>query len=634
MNKLIIAISALVTLTLRSDVSAQEDFFGAGNDAGITVTSSSNFATAQDANTINGSGMNAPRMEVSRFLAQSTMGYNDEEIERTLQMGIEAWIDEQQAMSPQLLAPQMTEIIDELSVWRREYLIKNFEYENPGVPITDEILERLEEEVDFDGSALEFNYAWWQNVFSSGDQLRQRMAYALSQIFVVSMISDLGNHGTSLTTYYDILLKNGFGNYRDLLEEVTLSPATGLYLSHYNNPRNIPEQNLHPDENYAREIMQLFSIGLHELNLDGTRKKDAEGRDIPTYNSSDIKELAKVFTGLGPGGVMPNPYIDRPEFGLNWYLADKVVPMVMYQEWHSPTEKVLLDGLVIPAGQDGMTDITMALDFLFSHPNVGPFISRQLIQRFVKSNPTPPYIERIANVFNDNGAGERGDLGAVIKAILTDEEARSCEAMQDPENGKLQEAILRYTHYGKATDLVCLKDSTFVVNGEEVDFTDCTKTRYWLNGFQQLEALKQAPLAAPTVFNFYLPDHQPVGEVTQQGLVAPEFKIHDSTSSVNYMNMVFVSAQWGFYGGAWEGELNEDLGWLAMSTEGLYEMLADPEDLINYLDLVLTRGQLSDRMRNNIRTFMDEQPAWVDDETLIRGVIFLFLSTPDYAILK
>ena len=626
--------TVLSLLFLITFASAQADFFGAGNDSGITVTSSSSFASTQDVNTINGSGMDAQRMEISRFLAQATMGYNNDEINRTLEIGIEAWIDEQQAMPAHLLTPLIIDINNELSDWEREYLLKTFREENPGVPITDEIIEQLEEEIDEDASALEFNYSWWQNLFSSEDQLRQRMAYALSQILVVSMISDIGNHGTALTTYYDILLRNGFGNYRDILEEVTLSPATGLFLSHYNNPRNIPEENLHPDENYAREIMQLFSIGLFELNLDGSRRQDADGNDIPTYNSNDIKEMAKVFTGLGPGDVMPNPYIDTPEFGIGWYLADKVVPMAMYQEWHSPTEKVLLDGLVIPAGQDGMQDISMALDYLFNHPNVGPFISRQLIQRFVKSNPSPQYITRTASVFNDNGQGVRGDLGAVIKAILTDEEARSCEAMQDPKNGKLQEALLRYSHYGKATDLVCLKDSTFVVNGEEMEYTECTKTRYWLNGFQQLDELKQAAMAAPTVFNFYLPNHQPVGEITQQGLVAPEFKIHDSTSSVNFMNMVFVSAQWGFYGGAWERELNEDLGWLTMTTDGLHEMLADPEDLINHLDLVFTRGQLSDRMRNNIRNFMDEQPAWVDEETLIRGVIFLFLSTPDYAILK
>ena len=187
-------------------------------------------------------------------------------------------------------------------------------------------------------------------------------------------------------------MEHSFGSFRDLLEAVTLSPSMGSYLSHYNNPREIPSENLHPDENYAREIMQLFSIGLFELNNDGSRKKDAQGNDIPTYRNDDIRELAKVFTGLGAGGVMENPWVDSPFFGMDFYLADKIVPMQMFEPFHEPGEKVLLGRETIPAGQDGMTDVRQALDFLFNHPNVGPFISRQLIQRLVcllYTSPSP-----------------------------------------------------------------------------------------------------------------------------------------------------------------------------------------------------------------------------------------------------
>ncbi len=625
-----------MTLLLSLNITAQEEFFGAGSDAGITVTSSSSAFGTNPENTINGEGMDAPRMEASRFLSQATIGYHETDVDRVLEIGMDAWIEEQMALTTSQLLPQMEDIYDDVSGWWYDYLLEEYMERYPNTPITDEIEEALRDEIP-DDWALHYNYSWWQNTFTSEDNYRQRAAYALSQIFVVSIFSDLGGHADALCGYYDILLRNAFGNFRDLLEEITFSPSMGLYLSHLNNPRSIPDQNLHPDENYAREIMQLFTIGLFELNLDGTRKKDADGRDIPTYNNNDIAELAKVFTGLGGGEVMENEFVDEPRFGLPYYLLDKVEPMVMYPLWHEPEEKVVLGELVLPAGQDGLLDIEMTLDFLFNHPNVGPFISRQLIQRLVTSNPTPQYIARVASTFNNNGNGVRGDMAAVYKAILMDEEARSCEALSQPTYGKMQEPLLRYAHIGKALTLECLKDTvTHVdIDGREKDYTECNTERFWMNGFEQIRSLKQGSLGAPTVFNFYLPDHQPVGEITRQGLVAPEFNIHDSNTSINFINMAFAATQWNFYGTTWNREINEDLGWLGTSIEASAEKLArDPEELINFLDIMFTRGQLSDRLRTDLRAFINDQPAWVDGYTLSAGVIFLILSSPDYAILK
>lgn len=612
---------------------AQQDYIGAGNDTGLTITSSHNYNGYRADNTVNGSGMDADLMEASRLLSQATMGYNMEEVERTAAMGLEAWVDNQLTLGPNYLRPQMDEIWEQIYGWNIDYYTNQYLENNPGAPITEEILESFEEDI-YGPWALNFHYAWWQNTILSSDQLRQKVAYALSQIVVISINSDLVDHGDVLSSYYDIFLKHAFGNYRDIIGEVSLTPAMGLYLSHYNNPKEVPEENLHPDENYAREIMQLFSIGLYELNQDGTRKKDAQGNDIPTYNNNDIKELAKVFTGLGAAGVMENPWVDTPFFGMDWYLADKDAPMKMYQEWHETSEKTILGELVLPAGQQGMRDVEMAIDFLFEHDNVGPFLARQLIQRIVKSNPSPGYVARVAAAFADNGAGERGDLGAVVKAILMDVEARTCAESQDEDNGQLIEPLLRITQLGKAFPLDCRKDSVYTINGEDFDETPCQEIRYWLNGFSTRNRLRQSPLGAPSVFNFYLPDHQPVGEMTSRDLYGPEYKIHDSSTAINYINMVFLSTVWNYYGGSWDNDINEDLGWLSLNTSAIEPYAENPEDLYNYLDILFTRGHLSDRQRESLRDFVNDQPNWVDNWDKTRSLIFLMMISPDYTIRK
>lgn len=671
MNNFLHRIQFLVVLTGLMMVNANaQEFFGAGNTGQIQVSSSSQMQGTDHENTINGSGMDAELIEVSRFLSQASFGYRREDIEAIAQQGIEAWMDEQLNMQPNLLTEDMwanwQRILDVRNDQFNNYLADIIMYRQMSAsiinsdsiapPLTQEEVEehRIYYEEDVYGPyGLHFNNIWWQNAMTKEDQLRQRVAFALSQIFVVSSNSDLYDHADALTFYYDILLNHAFGNFRDIIEEVTYSPAMGFYLSHLNNSKAIPEENIHPDENYAREIMQLFTIGLYELNNDGTRKQDNNGYDIPTYSNADIKELARVFTGLGPSALDARMvesgaiyWTDEPYFGLGLYGMSKQDPLTMYEEYHDSGSKSLLKGLEIPAGQDGDEDISMALDFLFNHANTGPFICRQLIQRLVKSNPSPDYINRVANAFNDNGQGVRGDMSAVVKAILLDEEARSCEDMMAFENGKLSEPILRHLFISKMADLRPYKyyeyvtftsyDSAGVQYHLFDDYVDpaTTELDYWHNGFGIYDVIKQYPLVSPTVFNFYLPDHKPVGALTNNDLYGPEYKIHDTSTAINYINMV-----WENVGNPWWNYLwwnwNERFTQFEPVYERYGDILADDlEKFIHHIDIEFTQGQMSEELKQNLRNFSSEVPDWVEDFRVAKYMIYLVMISPDFTIEK
>ncbi len=593
-------LGSLIGLFLFGTLHSQyDDYVGAGHTQDIIITSSSDSDETDIENIINGQGFDHLYFDASRFLMQATLGYEKEHVDQVMEMGIEAWIDQQIQEQPTLMLPKMEDI------WEEEYQL----YIDNG--LTDEEI--------FGPSWVQYDYAWWDNNMKNDDLLRQRVAYALSQILVISKNSQLSGMAPALCDYYDLLIKHAFGNYRDLLMDVTLHSSMGYYLSHLNNPKAIPEENIHPDENYAREIMQLFTIGLYELNTDGSRKLDTQGNPIPTYDNNDIKELAKVFTGLGPGGITEDVWwADEPYFGLGIYGMDFTVPLAMYQDFHETQEKTLLNGLVIPANQDGMTDIEMAVDNLINHQNTGPFVSYRLIQRLVTSNPTNAYVQRVAEVFNDNGQGVKGDLTAVIKAILLDDEARSIMAMQDPENGKLKEPFVRYTQLSRWMD----KNSV----GE----------RYWNIGYQFYEDTKQNILESPTVFNFYPPDFQPVGQIADNGLVAPEFKIHNTSTSVGWINSLF---RWLYYDYLMYDWISDDYAnyTVTMNYDRLIELADDSELLINELDRQLLHGQLSDQSRQIIREQVN-QLYWTWDENWkilrVKLTMYLLLSSADYNIQK
>lgn len=519
---------AMVILLCYSNLFSQEytDYVGAGHDIGINVTSSSEQSrsnwneAALAANTINGKGLDARLLETSRFLAQTTFGTDLEYIKTVSQGTFEDWIDNQFTLNSNSLGVE-TEIIyeDALQMW----------LDNGGA-----------EEDYFGPEASHFLYAWWQYNMNNDDLLRQRVTLALSELFVISTNSELASYGNGLGYYYDMLATSSFGNFKDLLLNVSLQPMMGYYLSHYNNPKSNPSENIHPDENYAREIMQLFSIGLHELNNDGSYVLDANGQRIPTYNNNDIKEFAKVFTGLGVGDVIENNDGVTPEFGLHFWYCKKDTPMAVYDDWHEQGEKHLLNGFTIPSGQTGMQDIEMAIDHLFNHPNVGPFIAKRLIQRLVKSNPTPQYIDAVASAFN-NTAGVRGNMKAVIKAILLHSEARSCSWINHPNQGKLKEPMMRYFNLARQIDR------------ERPSGLD------WNVGYWFYINTGQAPLSAPSVFNFFLPDFKPNGEIAENGLIAPEFQIHNSSTSIGYVNIIdyFTSPQYIPIFETWDLELED-----------------------------------------------------------------------------
>ena len=283
-----------------------------------------------------------------------------------------------------------------------------------------------------------FQWSIWKNFATGDDVLRQRMAFTLSEIFVVSLNSNIAfNYPRGPAQYLDTLGSNAFGNYRTLLEAVTYSPMMGLYLTHLRNVKENVSTGSVPDENYAREVMQLMSIGLSQLNLDGTEKLDSVGKPIETYTNADVSGLAKVMTGLSWAGP------DSSNTRFNGGNADpdrEIKPMQAYEQYHSISQKQFL-GVTIPAQAVGATnnDVRIALDTLFNHPNVGPFIGKQLIQKLVSSNPSPAYVSRVAAAFNNNGSGVRGDMKAVIRAVLLDQEAR---APASGNNGKLREPAI------------------------------------------------------------------------------------------------------------------------------------------------------------------------------------------------
>jgi uncharacterized protein (DUF1800 family) len=574
------------------------DYIGAGHNKGIVVTTSSDEERenvshkASGDKTISGDGLNGKRMEAARFLYQSAFGYNEKEVDEVVNLGIETWISQQKNIPQTKLLTQA----DSFAKILYHYKLANGEDSS---------------DVSLEPGWQHFRYAWWNTAVNGKDQLRQRVAFALSQILVISDRADIGNFARGMSSYADLLGQHAFGNYKDLLLDVTLHPLMGSYLSHLNNPKEIPEENIHPDQNFTREIMQLFSIGLYELNLDGSRKTDASGNFIPTYNNDQIAELAKVFTGLGIGESLPD--MGDLYFGRGLYGSNLTKPMKIYEDWHQEGEKKLLNGLIIPAGQNGMKDIEDAVDMLFNHPNVGPFISRQLIQRLIKSNPSPAYISRVASIFNNDGTNVRGNLYAVVKAILLDEEARNCGNLTDATGGKMTEPVLRLTHFFKAIGVY-------------------SESKYFFHHGYDLERdMFQHPFSSPSVFNFFTPDYKPSGLLSDANLNAPEFQILNTLSSLDFGNLAFGWTYYEYIINNWEGD-----DWYAPTNASkLIESAQDDEVLINKIDFLFTNGQMSDFTRATIKEAIQELPPTINGtREKINTALYLTLISPDYIIKK
>lgn len=567
---------------------------GEGNYTSVVVTTSDNQGVEVGENTLSATGLLPNLNAASRFLAQTSLGADYETIESVANQGFSEWIEEQLAL------PYNYSFKDHVLQLTERQL--DSLYANNGDPMD------AEPDIDF------YHCAWWDNAMRSPDLLRSRVALALSEIFIISDIGVLEDYPLGVADFYDLLGRQAFGNFRNLLYEVTVHPAMGTYLTCVNNPKADPSINRFPDENYAREIMQLFTIGLYELNQDGTRKKDQIGRDIPTYNNNDIAELAKVFTGMTFG--------DAFIFGqdpANQY--SYTMPMKMNNYWHDPSTKYLLNGYTINerSSTDGIADINEALDNLFNHNNVGPFIAIRLIQRLVKSNPSPEYIYRVAAAFNDSN-GIRGDLGEVVKAILLDPEARSCNDMDNDYAGMLREPMIRYSHLTRAFNAAA-------PNGEY---------RNRMDDFR--DATGQRPMGSPTVFNFFQPNFQPLGAVQEAGLVAPEFQIINSQTSMGYLNELHEwifdrnLMEWFRLGGD-EDRNDETRVVLNLEDEILLVEEGKIEDMVERINLIMLHGMMSERTRQlilNALNLMEQS----DPDEIVQTTLFLVMISPDYLIFR
>jgi uncharacterized protein (DUF1800 family) len=453
--------------------------------------------------------------------------------------------------------------------------------------------------------------AWWRIAVKGQDQLRQRVAFALSQIFVVSENNDtLSGTPVGLAAYNDMLARHAFGNFRTLLQDVSLSPIMGIYLSHLRNAKatfnSQGTQLSFPDENYAREVMQLFTVGLNHLHPDGSLVLDFDGLPVPVYDQQTIAETAKVFTGWAFASSATNPSF----YGA---ASDYLNPMRLYPTYHDNGSKTIIGGQILPANQGGTKDVQDTLDALFNHGNTAPFISRQLIQRLVTSNPTPGYVYRVAQVFANNGSGVRGDLGAVVRAILTDYEARSPVATASLSYGKLREPMLRTSALLRGLGGDSNSGRIGITSGN-TDFN-----------------LAQTPLKAPTVFNFFEPAYVQPGVLAQAGLHAPEFQILTDNTAITVPNFLrgYIYAN-----RAVATDLaNQTIGF-RLDTATL-ALAATPQTLVDQLNVILAGGTLPSTVTSRIVTALNAMPAATTDANRLerwRSAVYLIMTTPSGAI--
>jgi uncharacterized protein (DUF1800 family) len=505
-------------------------------------------------------------VEASRLLSQATFGPSVAEINRLSDMGTAAWFNEQFA-KPQKL---------------------HFVYMNAAtVPAGD----RLNEDQFFE--------SFWQQAINGDDQLRQRVAYALSQIFVISyQNSTLAYNPRGVAHYYDTLGAYAFRNFRDLLEAVTLHPMMGNYLNALGNEKTAGA--LEPNQNYAREIMQLFTIGLRQLNPDGTNTTSPA---TETYTSDDIRGLAKVFTGWSWAG--PDKSQSR-FFGWGDEDPDRDwLPMQNYPAYHETLEKTFL-GVTIPANTPGEASLKIALDTLFNHPNVGPFIGRELIQRLVTSNPSPAYVGRVAAIFANNGQGVRGDMKAVIKAVLLDPEARTFTPA-DNNAGKLREPVLRLANWLRAFHATS------------------SSGRFQMGNLDDpLYGLAQTPMRSPSVFNFFRPEYVPPNSsIALANKFSPEMQITQEMSVTGYLNFMRDAIQNG------TGISND----IKADYTAELALARTPDLLVDRVNLLLMQNQMSSTLRAQILAAINSNPN-NSDINRVYLAIFLTMASPEYLVQK
>ncbi|MNQ50410.1 hypothetical protein D3C85_643550 [compost metagenome] len=498
--------------------------------------------------------------QASRFLAQATFGPTPALIDAVVRDGYADWLDAQLAMPP--------------SQTHFDWLLRQ---------------RKNTEAFKGNGINAPLESTLWRKFISAEDQVRTRMAFALSEIFVVGVQSITASWPLfGAAGFMDLLAEHALGSYQALLTAVTKNLSMGCMLTYRGNRKEDPKTGRHPDENYAREVMQLFSIGLLMLEPDGTVKL-VNGAPVETYTNADVQGLARVFTGWD---------INGPETNVEFHRR----PMALNNALHSMSEKRFL-GAVIPAGTDGRLSLQKAMDVICAHPNVGPFIGMQLIQRLVTSNPSPAYVRRVSAVFDDDGSGARGNLKAVLRAILLDPEARNPN-LNNPTWGKVREPILRFSGWARAFGATSINGAWAMP-----DTTDNTIR------------LAQSPMRSATVFNFFRPRYSPpVTELAKRHLVAPELQITDETSIAGYLNFLAIYA---------------DRGWEDLQTHYTPEiaLAKDPQALVARVVLLLAGDAFSARTAEAIAEAVATVPANRPRDR-VRAAILLVAASPEYLVQK
>ncbi len=530
--------------------------------------------------------------DASRFLEQATFGATDASVHHLSLIGYQAWLNEQFAMAPTLHEPAVEQAVI---------------LDNPPCAATDVKCNAALFEQN-SGNEQFVQDGFWQQSISGNDQLRQRVEYALTQLMVISSEPNFSIQSMPRgeSNYYDVLGADAFGNFRNLLQDVTLNPMMGQFLNMLGNDKG--NATTDPDENYAREVMQLFTIGLWQLNDDGSQKLDSNGNPIPTYSNTDVMGMAAVFTGWSwniPGDNSDTAWSNcclyvGPGYG------EELLPMQSFSDHHSTVQKQFL-GVTIPASAapDPAGDLKIALDTLFNHPNLPPFFCKQMIQHLVTSNPSPTYIGNCSAAFENDGTGVRGNLQAVISEILLDPEARSSATdFNNPQYGKVREALLRYTEWARA-------------------FTAQSRNGSYDNGSTEdpIWGLGEMSLRSPTVFNWFAPGYVPPGtSIAAANLVAPEMQMTNVSTVVGYINYM----QNAIGSGATSGPD------MFSSYETEMSLAATPTALLDRINLLLMAGEMDPTLYGQILGAISAIDIPAGDQTAINAALLNRVQTAIY----
>lgn len=581
--------------------------------------------------------------DASYFLMQATLGANYDTINNVASVGIETWLDS-----------QLNSSFDNTDTF--ENRVNQIWQDFKAQAITASGDDGTGNIIGVGNATLPYNFyfrmAWWHRTLAkantnisvnapitnakeidSNDLVRHRVAQALSEIIVISDKSNLELDALGMSNFYDIFYENAFGNYSDILQQVSLHPCMGIYLTHLNNKKE--NANQHPDENYARELMQLFTIGLNELNSDGNEKKDANGKNIPSYDNNDIKQLAKVFTGVKAdsyqyewpaqiSGFTNNSSIDLTDSLPKLY---KTIPYINMQKTmveenslHDISAKSLLNTKVnISRGGTLVSDVNKAVQDLVAHPNTAPFIAKKLIQQLTSSNPSASYIQTVASKFGSNG-----DLKAVIKEILLNNEAKTSAK-------KLKSPLLRFTQLLRAFN------------------TNNASKKLWFRGDIVDTKLNQHVLSSPTVFNFYLPNYAPHGSIENANEVAQEFQLHNSATSIAYVNSMYellfsdpnsklnITVPTRIHASEFfrtsDTTLANDKLAFDFTNEKALATASNIENLIKRVSLILT-GKENISILNEIKNTIDNEIGYGNKDWVVQTVIFMITISPEFTVLK